>query len=171
MPRTGPFWDSVEGRTPLPPAAATLGLELIDADPESGTIEVAFAATEDFITPRGDVLEGFLAAMLHDTLGPALLATLEPGHFISTLNLKATFVRPAYPGRIVGRGRVAHREGDVAFLEASLFDPDDTVLATGTATARVIEFASEQRREGDADAQGGRHRVDEPRRRRAGAWS
>ena len=27
--RNGPFWDSVEGRTPLPPAAATLGLELV----------------------------------------------------------------------------------------------------------------------------------------------
>ena len=26
------MWDSVEGRIPLPPVAATLGLELIDAD-------------------------------------------------------------------------------------------------------------------------------------------
>jgi hypothetical protein len=62
----------------LPPAAATLGLELIDADVENGTIEVAFAAIEDFITPRGDVLEGFLAAMLHEVVGPALLATRFP---------------------------------------------------------------------------------------------
>jgi hypothetical protein len=30
--RTGPFWDSVAGREPLPPAAATLGFELVDAD-------------------------------------------------------------------------------------------------------------------------------------------
>ena len=27
--RSGLFWDAVEGRAPLPPAAATLGLELI----------------------------------------------------------------------------------------------------------------------------------------------
>ena len=25
--RSGPFWDGVEGRAPMPPAAATLGLE------------------------------------------------------------------------------------------------------------------------------------------------
>ena len=136
--RSGPFWDAVEGRAPLPPAAATLGLQLIAADVENGTIEVAFAATEDFTTPLGEVLGGFLAAMLYDTVGPALLATLEPGQFISTLDLNARFLRPAFPGRLVGRGRVVHRDGDIAFLEASLTNSDDAVVATATATARVI---------------------------------
>lgn len=136
--RTGPFWDSVLGRSPLPPAAATLGLELIDADVENGTIEVVFAATEDFISPRGDVLEGFLAAMLHDVVGPALLATLEPDQFISTLDLNAKFLRPAFPGRIVGRGRVVHRDGDLAFVEGSLMNSEDEVVATATSTIRVI---------------------------------
>jgi hypothetical protein len=43
--RSGPFWDGVEGRARVPPAAATLGFEFIDADVEAGTIEVAFAAS------------------------------------------------------------------------------------------------------------------------------
>ena len=136
--RSGLFWDAVEGRAPLPRAAATLGLELIGADVENGTIEVAFAATEDFTTPLGEVLGGFLAAMLYDTVGPALLATLGPGQFISTLDLNARFLGPAFPGRLVGRGRVVHRDGDLAFLEASLTDSDQAVVATATATARVI---------------------------------
>jgi uncharacterized protein (TIGR00369 family) len=136
--RSGLFWDAVEGRAPLPPAAATLGLEVIAADVESGTIEVGFAATQSFTTPMGEVLGGFLAAMLYDTVGPALLATLEPGQFIATLDLKASFLRPAFPGRLVGRGRVVHREGDIAFLEASLTNSDEAVVATATATARVI---------------------------------
>jgi uncharacterized protein (TIGR00369 family) len=140
--RSGLFWDAVEGRAPLPRAAATLGLRLIAADVEKGTIEVAFAATEDFTTPLGDVLGGFLAAMLYDTVGPALLATLEPGQFISTLDLKASFLRPAFPGRLVGRGRVVHRDGDIAFLEASLTNSDEAVVATATATARVIAIDS-----------------------------
>jgi uncharacterized protein (TIGR00369 family) len=136
--RSGPFWDAVEGRAPLPPPAATLGLQLIAADVENGTIEAAFAATEAFTTPLGEVLGGFLAAMLYDTVGPALLATLEPGQFISTLDLNARFLRPAFPGRLVGRGRVVHRDGDIAFLEASLTAADRAVVATATATARVI---------------------------------
>ena len=55
------------GERRLPPAAATLGLELIAADVEKGTIEVALAATEAFTTPMGDILGGFLAAMLYNS--------------------------------------------------------------------------------------------------------
>jgi hypothetical protein len=64
--RSGPFWDGVEGRAPIPPAAATLGFELIDADVEAATIEVAFTATEAFTNPAGNVLGAFQAAMLLD---------------------------------------------------------------------------------------------------------
>jgi hypothetical protein len=65
--RPGPFWDGVQGRAPVPPAAATLGFEFVGADIEAGTIELAFAATGAFTNPAGNVLGGFLAAMLFDT--------------------------------------------------------------------------------------------------------
>jgi uncharacterized protein (TIGR00369 family) len=136
--RSGPFWDAVEGRAPLPRAAATLGLEFIKADVANGTIELAFAATEAFANPTGNVLGAFLAAMLYDTVGPALLATLEPDQFQSTLDLKVSFLRPVKPGRIVGRGGVVHRDGNIAYLEASLTDSGDATIATATAIARVI---------------------------------
>jgi uncharacterized protein (TIGR00369 family) len=138
--RSGPFWDAVEGRAPVPRAASTLGFELIDADPDAGTLEVAFAATEDFTTPLGEILGGFLAAMLYDTVGPTLLATLEPHEFISTLDLQTTFLRPARPGRLVGRGRIVHRDGDLAFVQAVLLDRDQAEVATASATLRVIEL-------------------------------
>ena len=138
--RSGPFWDGVEGRAPIPPAAATLGFQFIDADVEAGTIEVAFAATEAFTNPAGNVLGAFLAAMLYDTVGPALLATLEPGQFQSTLQLNVTFLRPVRPGRIIGKGRIVHRDEDLVFLEASLLDAGGAVMAAATATARVISL-------------------------------
>jgi acyl-coenzyme A thioesterase PaaI-like protein len=40
------------------------------------------------------------------------------------------------PGRLIGRGRIVHRDGDLVFLEAALHDANGTVIAT--ATARVI---------------------------------
>jgi uncharacterized protein (TIGR00369 family) len=138
--RTGPFWDAVEGRAPVPKAAATLGL-FIRADPDQGTIEVAFTASDSFTNPMGNVLGAFLAAMLYDTVGPALLATLEPDEFQSTLDLNVTFLRPTRPGRLIGNGRVVHREGDIAFLDASLTDANAATIATATATARVIPVA------------------------------
>jgi uncharacterized protein (TIGR00369 family) len=136
--RSGPFWDAVEGRAPVPRAAATLGLEFIDADSAAGTIELAFAAGENFTNPAGNVLGAFVAAMLYDTVGPALLVTLEPDQFQSTLQLNVNFLRPARPGRLVGKGRVVHRDGEMAFLEASLFDAQGALIATATATGRVI---------------------------------
>jgi uncharacterized protein (TIGR00369 family) len=102
---------------------------------------VAFAATEDFTNPTGNVLGAFQAAMLYDTVGPALLATVEPDEFQSTLQLSVSFLRPVRPSRLVGKGRIVHRDGDLVFLEASLLDPDGQVVATATATARVIALA------------------------------
>ncbi|MGH9112899.1 MAG: PaaI family thioesterase [Acidimicrobiales bacterium] len=136
--REGPFWDAMAGRAALPPAAATLGWELIAIDPDQGTIEVAFAASPAFLNPVGVIQGGFLAAMLDDTLGPALVATLPPGQFAPTLELKVNFLRSAKPGRLLGRGRVVHRTRSVAFLEGSLTDEAGNLLATATATTRIV---------------------------------
>ena len=76
--------------------------------------------------------------MLYDTVALALLATLEPDQFQSTLDLHVSFLRPVRPGRVVAKGRVVHRNGDLAFLEASLFDRQEFLIAAATATARVI---------------------------------
>lgn len=136
--RTGPFWEFLAGRRPAPPAAAALGWQLSWVAPERGEIEVVFTAGERFTNPMGHVQGGFLAAMLDDTLGPALAATLGDGEFAPTLELKVSFLRPAKPGRIVGTGRVVHRGGTIAFLAGELKDQTGEVLATATATARVI---------------------------------
>jgi uncharacterized protein (TIGR00369 family) len=136
--RRGPFWDFLEGRLPQPSAAVTLGWELVAVDPEARTIEVTFDASQRFTNPVGNVQGGFLAAMLDDTLGPALVATLEPDQFAPTLELKVNFLRPAKPGRLIGRGRVVDRGGSIAFLEGSLSDADGVTVATATATARIV---------------------------------
>ena len=136
--RAGPFWDAVAGRAPQPPAARLLGWELEEVDPEAGTIRVRFEARAEFANPTGAVQGGFLAAMLDDTMGPALVATLEPDQFAPTLELKVNFLRPARPGRLVGTARVVHRGGTVAFLAGELADADGTLVATASATARIV---------------------------------
>ena len=136
--RTGPFWDALAGRVPPPPAAVTLGWELIAVDPERGEIEVRFQARPEFLNPLGTVQGGFLAAMLDDTMGTALIATLGPADFAPTFELKVQFLRPATPGPLVGRGRVVHRGGGVAFLAGELSDEAGALIATATATARLL---------------------------------
>ena len=121
----------------MPPAAQTLGFEFISASEES--IEVAFHAKHEFTNPFGDVLGGFLAAMLYDTVGPAVLSTLGDGEFIETLDLSTYFLRPARPGRLIGRGRILKRTNEIVVVEASLADQDATV-ATATATILIVSI-------------------------------
>jgi uncharacterized protein (TIGR00369 family) len=137
-PRKGAFWDVMEGRLPPPPAAKTLGWKLLEIDPDAGTIRVQFEARADFLNPNGHVQGGFLAAMLDDTLGPALAATLEANRVAPTLELKVSFMRPAKPGPLIGEGRVVHRGRTVAFLAGSLSDADGRLIATATATASIV---------------------------------
>ena len=54
------------------PCAKTLGIEFVEIDGERGTVEVKFEAKPEFLNPAGNVQGGFLAAMLDDTMGPAL---------------------------------------------------------------------------------------------------
>ncbi len=82
----------VEGRRDPPPAAVLLGFRLVAVDPEAGTIEVAFDAGQQFLNPAGHIQGGFLAAMLDDTLGPALVATLGPGEWAPTISLNVQFL-------------------------------------------------------------------------------
>ena len=137
MIREGPLWDVIEGRAAAPPAAALLGWELVSVDPDAGTIEVAFTATEQFLNPVGVIQGGFLTAMLDDTLGPALVATLGPDQFALTADLHVQFLRPARPGRLTGRGRVVRRGQDVAFLAGELRDDSGQIVAAATATALI----------------------------------
>lgn len=135
--REGLFWDVIDGRTVPPPAAVALGWELLSVDPDAGTIEVAFTASEQFLNPVGVVQGGFLAAMLDDTLGPALVATLGKGQFAPTTDLHVQFLRPARPGRLVGRGRIVRRGKDIGFMSGELVDSSGALVATATATAQI----------------------------------
>jgi uncharacterized protein (TIGR00369 family) len=139
--REGPFWDVLNGRKPSPPAAAMLGFELLDVDPEQGTIRVRFHAKPEFSNSLGNVQGGFLAAMLDDTLGPALIATLPKDQFAPTIELKVNFIRPAKPGRLIGAGRVVARGGTIAFLAGELTTEQGELVATATATARIVKTA------------------------------
>lgn len=135
--REGTFWDVMNGQVPPPPAATLLGWTLLAVDPDAGTIRVQFEARKEFLNPAGFVQGGLLAAMLDDTMGPALVATLGKGEFAPTLDLRVSFLRPVQMGRIVGDGRVVHRGGSIAFLAGELRGADGALVATGTATAKL----------------------------------
>jgi uncharacterized protein (TIGR00369 family) len=127
------FWKIVDGKAPVPPCAKTLGLGFVDIDCERGTIETRFEAVEIFLNPAGNVQGGFLAAMLDDTMGTALSATLDAGQFAPSVNLNVQFHRPAGLGPLKGLGRVVLRGREMCHGSAELWQ-NDKVVATATGT-------------------------------------
>jgi uncharacterized protein (TIGR00369 family) len=130
------FWKIIDGRLPPPACAKTLGIEFTAIDGERGTIEVRFEAKPEFLNPAGHVQGGFLAAMLDDTMGPALVATLDASEFAPTVNLNVQFHRPAKVGALKGIGRVVMRGKEICQLSGELLQ-NDKIVATATATAVI----------------------------------
>jgi uncharacterized protein (TIGR00369 family) len=142
MPRNGESPPpSIFDTLPMPPVAMTLGWTLRAIDAEAGTIEVGFTAGEAFLNPTGAVQGGFIAAMLDDTMGPAAFAMGKGAIFAPTIDLHVSFLRPARPGRFVGKGRVVSLGKSIAFLEGELFDESGVLVARATASARVMDAA------------------------------
>lgn len=136
MDRDAFFWQVQDGKLPAPKAAATLGIAIKQVSPESGTIEVEFQGKPEFTNPAGNIQGGFLAAMLDDTMGPALSATLKAGQFAPTLNLNVSFSKPAKVGVLQGKGRILKRGKEVCFLSSELYQEGE-IVASATATALI----------------------------------
>ena len=140
MDKNSFFWKMLDGRLPPPPCAKTLGIEFAEIDGERGTAVVKFEAKPEFLNPAGNVQGGFLAAMLDDTMGTALSATLDLAQFAPTVNLNVQFHRPARLGPLKGLGRVLLRGRETCHASAELWQSDKIVAtATGTFVIRKMQ--------------------------------
>jgi uncharacterized protein (TIGR00369 family) len=123
---------------PAPPCARLLGWRVLAAKPREGWIKVGFDARWEFTNPAGYVQGGFLAAMLDDTMGPAVFVATEGKFFPPTIDMHISFLSPTRPGRLVGEGRVLQLGKSIAFMEGELFDAQGTMVARATASARLV---------------------------------
>jgi uncharacterized protein (TIGR00369 family) len=121
-----------------PPCAELLGWRVVDARPADGWIRIRFEARPEFTNPAGHIQGGFLAAMLDDTMGPAMFVYSEGRLFTPTIEMHVSFLSPARPGPIYGEGQVVQAGKSIAFLEGKLTDLTGTLLARATASARLV---------------------------------
>jgi uncharacterized protein (TIGR00369 family) len=128
-------------RIPAPPSSRLLGWHLLDARPQEGWIRIGFDGKHDFCNPAGFVQGGILSAMLDDTMGPAVFVMTEGRLYTATITMTVNFLSPAKPGPITGEANVTQLGRTVAFMEGRLTAEDGTLLATATASARLVETA------------------------------
>ena len=135
--RPGFFAKIVKGELPEAPITKLLGWKFLEFDASQQVIKVEMQARPEFINPAGFIHGGMLAAMLDETLSPALAATLGPGEFAPTLEIKVNFISPAKVGRVLGTGRIVSRGRSICFMEGQLHDEHGNLLATAMATSKI----------------------------------
>jgi uncharacterized protein (TIGR00369 family) len=126
---------------PRPPCAELLDWRMLEADIEAGWVRIAFEGSRQFLNPAGFIQGGFLAAMLDDSMGPAVFTMTRGALYTATIDMHVSYLAPARPGPYIGAGRVVQLGKTVAFLEASLTDADGTVVARATSAARLVAAA------------------------------
>jgi uncharacterized protein (TIGR00369 family) len=124
-------------RFPTPPCATLLSLDIMEAEREGGRVKIAFTAQPEFCNAAGNVQGGFLAAMLDDCMGPAILIATDAKAYPSTIDLNVQFLAPAKPGRLVGKACVVQLGKTIGFVESELEDANGNPIARATASVRI----------------------------------
>jgi uncharacterized protein (TIGR00369 family) len=129
-------------RFSMPPCAQLLRWRLIDADPETGWVQIGFEGKSEFCNPAGFVQGGFLAAMLDDIMGPAVLVKSNGALYTATIDLHVSFLAPAKTGLLTAEATVMQIGKTIGFIEGNLRDAGGALVAKASAAARLIATAN-----------------------------
>ena len=121
----------------------TLGYERLSVDPEKGVLRARYAGRQAFSNGRDIVQGGMQAAMLDNVMALTAMAHLGEGFHITTLEMKISHLSPAPLGNLIAEGRIIKRGRKIMFMEATLFDEEENVLAIATTTARIVAIKPE----------------------------
>jgi uncharacterized protein (TIGR00369 family) len=128
-------------RLEAPPSSKLLGWHLLDARPQEGWIRIGFDGKREFCNPAGFIQGGILGAMLDDTMGPAVFVMTDGRLYTATISMTVNFLAPARPGPVTAEATVTQLGKTVAFVEGRLMGVGGTMLATSSASARLVETA------------------------------
>ena len=124
---------------PLPPWASLFGWHLIDARPDDGWIRVGFDGKRDFCNAAGFVQGGILSAMLDGTMGAAVIVMTDGKFYDPTISMTVHFMARAKTGPITCEAKVTQLGKSIAFVEGKLTADDGVLLATASASTRLVE--------------------------------
>ena len=136
MDKNSFFWKAQRQGVPPCEAAKTLGFKFIEVNPDEGSVKLEFLGKDEFTNPVGNIQGGFLAAMLDETMGPALATTLSIGEFAPALDLYVQFLNPATVGKIEAFGKIDKKGKEVCYLSGELRQ-NGKVVAKSTAASII----------------------------------
>ena len=97
------------------------------------------ATHEQVLNPFGYVAGGYLTVFADELLGSAIGSALAEGELATTAELKISFLKPVAKGLVRGEGRVLRKGKRVAFIEATIKNARDEIVATVSSTWTVVK--------------------------------
>ena len=90
------------------------------------------------LNPFGYVAGGYLSVFADELLSSAIGSVMDEGEFATTAELKISFLKPVKKGLVTGTGKVLRKGQRVAFVEATITNEKDDVVATVSSTWTVV---------------------------------
>ena len=142
MPSNSIFWKIERGEMAAPNIAKALNAKTLEYNEDLGTLSVTFEVGDRFLNPAGNIQGGILTAMLDAVMGPCNGMVLGDNQFAPTLNINVSFINAAKPGKFIGKAKVLKKGRTICYLEGQLFDSDNNLVATATATSTTVDFSN-----------------------------
>ena len=112
-----------------------LNANILEVRSADGFVRMSYDVGPDFCNPSGAVQGGIVTAMLDDAAAFACIVKAGKAIYVSSLELKTSFLRSAKMGRLYAEGRCVKLGKTIAFLEADLTDDAGQLLARLSTTA------------------------------------
>jgi uncharacterized protein (TIGR00369 family) len=103
-----------------------------------GRAAVTFLAGPQHANPMGTLHGGILCDIADTAMGMAFASTLAPEESFTTVELKINFFRPVWQARLKAEGTVVQRGRTIGYVECTIADEQNRVIAKAASTCMVL---------------------------------
>jgi uncharacterized protein (TIGR00369 family) len=118
------------------PVARLIGFEAKEI--VDGRATVTLAAGPQHANPMGTLHGGILCDIADAAMGMAFASTLAPEESFTTVELKINFFRPVWQARLRAEGSVVQRGRTIGYMECTIMDEGNRLVAKATSTCMVL---------------------------------
>ena len=118
------------------PIARLIGFEAKDI--ADGRATVVLSAGPQHANPMGTLHGGILCDIADAAMGIAFASTLAPEESFTTIELKINFFRPVWQAQLKAEGTVVQRGRTMGYVECSITDEQDRLVAKAASTCMVL---------------------------------
>ena len=131
------YWEEIKNIFLNMPFIQVLNVSEIDIEKGTGIIRMQMNDTH--LNTNHSLHGGVLATLLDTVSGISVRSLLDSSRTAATVNISVNYVRPAFEGEIMAKGKVKTIGKNISTVEAEVFDQNNVLLANSIATFVVID--------------------------------